>query len=327
MRAMLMEHQNENLRYVELPVPQPKTNEVLIKITACGICRTDLHVLDGDLKQPKLPLIPGHQIVGKISQLGKKVKNLYIGQRVGVSWLGSSCGHCDYCQSAQENLCDAASFTGYQQDGGFAEYCVANSRFCFPLPNNYPDIQAAPLLCAGLIGYRTLVKTGKARRLGLYGFGAAAHIVVQIANYQGKEVYAFTRSEDIVTQEFARQLGAKWAGGSNQSPPELLDAAIIFAPIGELVPLALQAVRKGGVVVCGGIHMSDIPSFPYSILWGERSICSVANLTRQDGEEFLALAPKIPIKTEVHVYPLAKTNEALNDLRHGNFTGAAVIEI
>lgn len=327
MRAMLMEHQNENLHYVELPVPQPKANEVLIQITACGICRTDLHVIDGELKQPKLPLIPGHQIVGKISQTGKEVKNLQVGQRVGVPWLGSSCGHCYYCQSAHENLCDEASFTGYQQDGGFAEYCVANSHFCFPLPNNYSDIQVAPLLCAGLIGYRALVKTGEAKRLGLYGFGAAAHIVAQIANYQDKEVYAFTRSGDTITQKFARQLGAKWAGNSDQSPPELLDAAIIFAPAGELVPLALQAIRKGGIVVCGGIYMSDIPSFPYSILWGERSICSIANLTRQDGEEFLALAPKIPIKTDVHSYPLAKTNEALNDLRHGNFTGAAVIEI
>ena len=327
MRAMLMEHQNETLHYVELPIPQPAINEVLIKITACGICRTDLHVIDGDLKHPKLPLIPGHQIVGKISQLGQRVKNLQVGQRVGVPWLGSSCGHCYYCQSAHENLCDEASFTGYQRDGGFAEYCVANSHFCFPLPDNYPDIQAAPLLCAGLIGYRALVKAGEAKRLGLYGFGAAAHIVIQIANYQDKEVYAFTRSGDTMAQEFARQLGAKWTGDSSQFPPQLLDAAIIFAPIGELVPLALRAVRKGGIVVCGGIHMSDIPSFPYNILWGERSICSIANLTRKDGEEFLALAPKIPIKTEVHIYPLVKTNEALDDLRHGNFTGAAVIEM
>lgn len=327
MHAMVMMHSGEKLQYVDLPIPQPKLNEILIKVHACGICRTDLHVVDGDLKFPKLPIIPGHQIVGTIHKLDESVKQFYVGQRVGVPWLGKSCGQCSYCKEAHENLCDQPGFTGYQIDGGFAEYCVANADFCFPLPANYPDIQAAPLLCAGLIGYRSLCKTGNAKRIGLYGFGAAAHIVVQIANYQSREVYAFTRPGDLVTQEFARKLGAKWAGDSDQLPPQMLDAAIIFAPNGELVPLALRAVCKGGIVVCGGIHMSDIPSFPYEILWGERSICSVANLTRRDGEEFLALAPKIPIKTEVHLYPLIKANDALDDLRKGNFTGAAVIQI
>jgi propanol-preferring alcohol dehydrogenase len=327
MHVMLMEHQGEKLQYRELPIPPPKPNEVLIKIHACGICRTDLHVVDGDLKQPKLPVIPGHQIVGSITELGNDVSGFKIGDRIGVPWLGGSCAHCSYCVSGHENLCDDPRFTGYQTDGGFAEYCVADSRFCFPIPEGYPDAQAAPLLCAGLIGYRALCKTNDAKRLGIYGFGAAAHILTQIARFQGREVYAFTRPGDTLSQEFAKKLGANWASGSDQVPPVLLDAAIIFAPNGELVPLALRVIRKGGIVVCGGIHMSDIPSFPYEILWGERTICSVANLTRRDGEEFLALAPKIPIKTEVHTYPLIKTNEALDDLRHGRFTGAAVIEI
>lgn len=327
MHAMVMMRPGEKLQYVELPIPQPKSNEILIKVHACGICRTDLHVVDGDLKFPKLPIIPGHQIIGTIHQLGENVKQLSVGQRVGVPWLGKSCGQCSYCKAEHENLCDKPGFTGYQIDGGFAEYCVANADFCFPIPANYPDVQAAPLLCAGLIGYRSLCKTGNAKRLGIYGFGAAAHIVSQIANYQSREVYAFTRPGDTAAQEFARKLGAKWAGDSDKLPTQLLDAAIIFAPNGELVPLALRAVGKGGIVVCGGIHMSDIPSFPYEILWGERSICSVANLTRRDGEEFLALAPKIPIKTEVHIYPLIKANNALDDLREGNFTGAAVIQI
>lgn len=327
MHAMVMAHLGEKLQYVDLPIPQPNSNEMLIKIHACGICRTDLHVVDGDLKHPKLPIIPGHQIIGTIQKLGENVKDFHIGQRIGVPWLGKTCGHCFYCKSDQENLCDNPGFTGYQINGGFAEYCVANADFCFPIPTNYPDIQAAPLLCAGLIGYRTLSKTGNAKRIGIYGFGAAAHIVTQIANYQSREVYAFTRPGDIAAQEFAKKLGVKWAGDSDQLPPQLLDAAIIFAPNGELVPLALRAICKGGVVVCGGIHMSDIPSFPYDILWGERSICSVANLTRRDGEEFLALAPKIPIHTEVHTYPLIKANDALEDLRKGNFTGAAVIQI
>jgi propanol-preferring alcohol dehydrogenase len=322
-----MDHIGEKLQYVKVPIPSPQENDVLIKIHVCGICRTDLHVVDGDLKQPKLPVIPGHQIVGKIVKLGNAVSKFHVGQRVGVPWLGSSCAHCAYCLSGHENLCDFPGFTGYQIDGGFAEYCVADARFCFLLPEDYLDEQAAPLLCAGLIGYRALRKTTTAKRIGIYGFGAAAHILIQVASFQGREIYAFTRPNDTTTQAFAKGLGAKWVGGSDQSPPDLLDAAIIFAPDGELVPTALRAVAKGGIVVCGGIHMSDIPSFPYEILWGERSICSVANLTRQDGEEFLALAPKIPIKTEVHSYPLIRANEALDDLRCGRFTGAAVIKM
>lgn len=328
MRAMVMNHPGEKLQAVDLPIPQPQADEVLIKVHACGICRTDLHVMDGELKEPKLPLVPGHQIVGTIEALGEKVSNFQVGQRIGVPWLGGSCQHCPYCLSGRENLCDSASFTGYQVNGGFAEYCVANNRFCFSIPDNYPDTQAAPLLCAGLIGYRTLAKVPpQAKRLGIYGFGAAGHLVIQMALYQGKEVFVFTRPGDTAAQNFARQLGAKWAGSSNESAPALMDAALIFAPVGDLVPLALSALCKGGVVICGGIYMSDIPSFPYKLLWGERSICSVANLTRQDGEEFLDLAPKIPIKTEVHLYPLIKVNEALDDLRQGRFTGAAVIII
>ncbi len=327
MRAMKLKAPRQHLQLTDASIPIPQRNQVLIKVHACGICRTDLHVIDGELTQPKLPVIPGHQIIGTILKLGQDVSEFKEGQRVGVPWLGSSCGKCEYCLSGRENLCDQAKFTGYQIDGGFAEYCVADAHFCFPIPENYPDLQAAPLMCAGLIGYRCLNKTGDAKRIGLYGFGAAAHIVIQIARYQEREVYAFTRSGDTAAQDFARKLGAQWAGGSDEKAPEPLDAAIIFAPIGELVPIALRAVRKGGIVVCGGIHMTDIPQFPYDILWGERVLCSVANLTRRDGEEFLALAPKIPIKTEVHTYPLEKTNEALDDLRHGRFTGAAVIEV
>lgn len=327
MRAMVMDFPNQPLHSAEVPIPKPTDNEILVKVHACGICRTDLHVIDGELTHPKLPITPGHQIIGAIVELGKNVTGFTKGQRIGVPWLGSSCGQCTFCKNGNENLCDNARFTGYQIDGGFAEYCVANSHFCFPIPEGYPDAQAAPLMCAGLIGYRSLNKTNNAKRIGLYGFGASAHIVIQIARYQGREVYAFTSPGDVAAQDFARKLGAKWAGGSDEVSPELLDAVIIFAPVGALVPAGLRAVRKGGIVVCAGIHMSDIPSFPYDILWGERVICSVANLTRQDGEEFLALAPKIPIKTEVHTYPLSKVNEALDDLRHGRFTGAAVIEI
>ncbi len=327
MRAMVMEQQGEPLRYVTVPIPSPKENEILIKVNACGICRTDLHVIDGDLKQPKLPVIPGHQIVGTIIRLGKDVSQFHVGERIGVPWLGGSCGNCFYCLKEQENLCDYPRFTGYQSDGGFAEYCVADARFCFLIPENYPDVQAAPLLCAGLIGYRALSKTRDAKKIGIYGFGAAAHILVQVAIFQGREIFAFTRPNDTTSQEFAKKLSAKWVGGSDESPPCLLDAAIIFAPDGELVPIALRAITKGGIVVCGGIHMSDIPSFPYEILWGERTLCSVANLTRRDGEEFLAIAPKIPVKTEVHVYPLIKSNEALDDLRYGRFMGAAVIKM
>lgn len=324
---MILEHPGKELQYVLLPIPVPTENEVLIKVHACGICRTDLHVVDGDLKHPKLPVIPGHQIVGSIVKLGENVSGFHVGQRVGLPWLGKSCAHCSYCLSSQENLCDFPHFTGYQIDGGFAEYCIGDARFCFHIPENYTDVQAAPLLCAGLIGYRALDKTKNAKRIGIYGFGAAAHILTQVAIFQHREIYAFTRPNDIATQEFAKQLGAKWMGGSDQLPPTCLDAAIIFAPDGELVPIALRALGKGGIVVCGGIHMSDIPSFPYAILWGERSICSVANLTRQDGEKFLALAPQIPIKTEVHSYPLAQANQALDDLRQSRFSGAAVIEI
>jgi propanol-preferring alcohol dehydrogenase len=322
-----MDYPGEKLQYIEVPIPSPRDNQVLIKVHVCGICRTDLHVIDGDLKQPKLPIIPGHQIVGEIVKLGKSVAEFHIGERIGVPWLGGSCEHCSYCLLEHENLCDFPVFTGYQIDGGFAEYCVADARFCFPLPSDYPDIEVAPLLCAGLIGYRALNKTGNAKRIGIYGFGAAAHILVQVARFQKREVYAFTRPNDIKAQEFAKQLGAKWAGGSDEVPPCLLDAVIIFAPDGHLVPKALRIISKGGIVVCGGIHMSDIPSFPYEILWGERTICSVANLTREYGNEFLKLAPKIPIKTEAHTYSLKEANVALDDLRNGRFTGAAVIKI
>lgn len=327
MYAMVMERPNELLLYKEIPIPEPSANQILIKVHACGVCRTDLHVVDGELKNPKLPLVPGHQIVGIIQKLGQAVKNFALGQRVGVSWLASSCGKCSYCLASYENLCDDARFTGYQVDGGFAECCVADANFCFPVPETYPDLQAAPLLCAGLIGYRAFTKTKSAKRIGIYGFGAAGHIVIQTAHYLGKEIYVFTKPNDVLAQQLARDLGAHWVGDSTQILTNTLDAAIIFAPAGELVPAALRSVRKGGTVVCAGIHMSDIPSFPYDILWGERTICSVANLTRRDGEEFLALAPRIPIATEVHAYSLKETNAALQDLRQGNFTGAAVIAI
>lgn len=325
MRAMLMEKPGSPLKYSVLAKPHPSKNEILIKITACGICRTDLHVVDGELKNPKLPVIPGHQIVGSIEEMGTSVTHFAIGQQVGVPWLGRSCGTCDFCLTGRENLCDKALFTGYQIDGGFAEYCVADYRFCFPIPDAYSDYQAAPLFCAGLIGYRALLKTGSAKHLGLYGFGAAAHIIIQVACHQDRKIYAFTSPGDRATQDFAYQLGATWAGGSDQDTPHLLDAAIIFAPNGALVPIALRNTTKGGVVVCAGIHMSDIPSFPYEILWGERTICSVANLTRKDGEEFLALAPMVPVKTEIHTYPLLNVNQALDDLRHGRFRGAAIV--
>ncbi|KTC78271.1 alcohol dehydrogenase [Legionella brunensis] len=327
MDTMLLKQPSTPLIPVTVSIPEPKSNEVLIKVKACGICRTDLHVVDGELKHPKLPIIPGHQIVGSIEKIGAEVKTFKIGQKIGVPWLGSSCGVCEFCSTGRENLCDEAKFTGYQINGGFAEYCVADAQFCFPIPEGYPDYQAAPLFCAGLIGYRALLKAGDAKHLGIYGFGAAAHILIQVANYQQRKTYAFTSPGDLVAQDFAYQLGATWAGGSDQIAPRLLDAAIIFAPVGELVPVALRAITKGGIVVCAGIHMSDIPSFPYEILWGERILCSVANLTRKDGEEFLALAPKIPIKTEVHIYRLAQVNQALDDLRHGRFTGAAVITV
>ena len=327
MRAMVLRRAGEPLQLTDMPVPEPMDHEVLIRVHACGVCRTDLHIVDGELDQPKLPLVLGHQIVGTIAATGKGVTGFVPGARVGVPWLGSTCNECDYCRSGRENLCKEARFTGYQQDGGFAEFAVADHRFCFPIPVGYPDLQAAPLLCAGLIGYRTLMMAGDARRIGIYGFGAAAHIVAQVAAFQGRTMYAFTRPGDGDAQQFALRMGAAWAGDADDLPPEELDAALIFAPAGELVPAALRAVAPGGVVVCGGIHMSDVPSFPYNILWGERSIRSVANLTRRDGEEFLALAPVVPVRTEVVPYPLERANEALNDLRSGRLSGAAVIVI
>ena len=325
MRAMLFETAGEPLRQVELPKPSPGPGQVLLRVRACAVCRTDVHVVDGELTQPKLPLIPGHEIVGTVEAVGDGATRFKAGDRVGVPWLGWTCGRCSYCQNGQENLCDLAKFTGYTVDGGYAEYTVADQRFCFPIPELYGDAEVAPLLCAGLIGYRSLVKAGAGKRLGIYGFGAAAHIIAQVAKYQEREIYAFTRPADEEAKQFALNLGAVWAGSSNELPPRKLDAAIIFAPVGDLVPQALKAVGKGGIVVCGGIHMSDIPSFPYSILWEERSICSVANLTRRDGEEFMALAPKVPVRTQVETFSLEAANEALSRLRAGKIHGAAVL--
>lgn len=325
MRAMLFEEAGQPLRMADLPIPKPNAGQVLIRVRACAVCRTDLHVVDGELTRPKLPLVPGHEIVGTVEQFGEGVERFKIGDRVGVPWLGWTCGECSYCRSGQENLCDSAKFTGYTLDGGYAEYTVADQRYCFPIPESYSDAEAAPLLCAGLIGYRSLVKAGEGKRLGIYGFGAAAHIVAQVARYQKREIYAFTRPGDEEAKRFALGLGAVWAGGSNESPPVKLDAAIIFAPVGELIPHALRAVGKGGTVVCGGIYMSDIPSFPYAILWEERSICSVANLTRRDGEEFFTLAPKSLVRTDVQTFPLEEANEALVKLRSGKIQGAAVL--
>jgi alcohol dehydrogenase, propanol-preferring len=319
---MVLDAPGRPLRAAEIPVPDPGAGEVSLDVAACGVCRTDLHVLDGELAEPTLPLVPGHQIVGRVSSEGERFA---LGQRVGVPWLGWTCGVCRPCRSGRENLCDRARFTGYQRDGGYAQRAVADERFCFPIPAGYPDLQAAPLLCAGLIGYRTLGFAGDAERLGLYGFGAAAHIVSQVAHHQGRRVFAFTRAGDEAGQRFALEQGAEWAGDSGTLPPEELDAALIFAPAGELVPAALRAVAKGGVVVCGGIHMSDIPAFPYELLWGERTLRSVANLTRSDGEEFLALAPQVPVRTEVETFPLERANEALERLRDGSVRGAAVL--
>jgi len=327
MRAMILDAARTPLRLADVPQPAPGPGHVLLRVRACGVCRTDLHVVDGELTGPKLPLIPGHQVVGIVAAAGPGATRYAVGRRIGAAWLGGSCGRCDYCREGRENLCDNARYTGYQIDGGYADFCVADERFCFPIPEGYPDLQAAPLLCAGLIGYRALRMTGTARRVGFYGFGAAAHILVQVAKYQGRKVFAFTRPGDEATQEFARGLGTDWVGGSDWRPPEPLDAAIIFAPAGELVPAALRVVAKGGTVVCAGIHMSDIPSLPYSILWGERVLRSVANLTREDGEEFLALVPKVPVHTVAVPYPLEKANEALADLRSGRLEGAAVLVI
>ncbi|WP_445634069.1 alcohol dehydrogenase [Nostoc sp. DSM 114161] len=328
MRAMILDAPRQPLRLGELPIPKPNSQQVLIRVHACGVCRTDLHIVDGELTHPKLPLVLGHQIVGTVKAVGDGVDKFSVGQRVGVPWLGYTCGdRCPYCASGRENLCDYAEFTGYNIDGGYAEYTVSDYRFCFPLDPSFTDLQAAPLLCAGLIGYRAYRMTGNAQKLGFYGFGSAAHILIQLARYQERQVFAFTRFNDVEGQEFARQLGATWAGGSDVLPPEPLDAAIIFASVGQLVPSALRAVTKGGVVVCAGIHMSDIPSFPYDILWEERVLRSVANLTRQDGEEFLTLAPKVPIRTEVNAFPLAQANEALDALRTGKIAGSAVLVV
>ena len=325
MRAMLLETPRQTLRAADICVPKPAASQLLVKVAACAVCRTDLHVVDGELPNPKLPLVPGHEIVGTIIEKGRGVQRFKIGERVGIPWLGWTCGECEFCRTGRENLCDRAGFTGYTLDGGYAEFTVADERFCFSIPNAYSDVEAAPLLCAGLIGYRSLAKTGDAKRLGIYGFGAAAHIVAQVAKFQGREIFAFTRRGDLEAQAFAKALGASWAGDSETLPPEKLDAAIIFAPVGNLVPLALRAVAKGGRVVCGGIHMSDIPSFPYDLLWQERVLCSVANLTRRDGEEFFALVPKVPVRTTVQTFPLAEANEAIAHLRTGNLQGAAVL--
>jgi len=327
MKAMLLARPGEPLREAERPVPRPGPGQVRLRVLACGVCRTDLHVVDGELPDLGHPVVPGHQVVGVVEALGPGVERLAAGQRVGVPWLGWTCGTCRFCTSGRENLCGEACFTGYQLDGGFAEQAVADARYCFPIPDRYPDVQAAPLLCAGLIGYRSLRMAGDARRLGLYGFGAAAHIVIQVARHQGRRVFAFTRPGDREARAFALSLGAEWAGDSGETPPEPLDAAILFAPAGELVPAALRAVERGGTVVCAGIHMSDIPSFPYRILWEERIVRSVANLTRIDGEEFLALAPTVPVRTEVEVFPLAAANEALERLRAGRVRGAAVLVV
>jgi propanol-preferring alcohol dehydrogenase len=325
MRAMVLDSPRRPLVRREIAQPCPQPNQMLVRVAACAVCRTDLHVVDGELPEPKLPLILGHEIVGRIEEIGADVRGFEIGQRVGVPWLGWTCGECQFCLTSRENLCERARFTGYMIDGGYAEYTVADARFCFPIPDPFADVSAAPLLCAGLIGYRCLRKAGNAKRLGIYGFGAAAHIIAQVARYEGREVFAFTTPGDLIAQNFARQLGAKWAGGSDETPPETLDAAIIFAPVGSLVPAALRVLERGGTVVCGGIHMSDIPSFPYKDLWQERTICSVANLTRRDGEEFLALAPRVPVHTQTQTFPLEQANEALIALRSGALTGAAVL--
>ncbi|KIF83415.1 zinc-dependent alcohol dehydrogenase family protein [Noviherbaspirillum autotrophicum] len=325
MRAMLLDQPHTSLRLAHIPIPTPGPDDVLIRVSACGVCRTDLHIADGELPPHKAPLVMGHEVVGTVAAVGERVRRFSIGERVGVPWLGGSCRHCAYCATQHENLCDTPRFTGYDRDGGYAEFAVADARYCFDLPSRYDDIHAAPLLCAGLIGYRAYAMAGDAQRLGLYGFGAAAHIIAQVARQQGKEVYAFTRPCDTRSQQFARSLGAAWAGDSTVKPPQLLDAAIIFAPLGALVPAALAATSKGATVVCAGIHMSDIPSFPYALLWGERTVRSVANLTRADGDAFFSLAQDIDIQTAPVAYPLEEANRALAELRTGQFDGAAVL--
>jgi propanol-preferring alcohol dehydrogenase len=325
MKAMQLAAPGGALQCVERGMPRPGPGELLIRVSACGVCRTDLHIVDGDLRNGRMPIVPGHEIVGKVEERGPEVERFAPGDRVGVPWLGATCGRCNFCTGGRENLCDDARFTGYHLDGGYAEYTVAKERFCFALPAGASDVEAAPLLCAGLIGYRALVMAGDARRLGIYGFGAAAHIVAQVARHQGRSVHAFTKAGDVEGQAFARELGAVWAGDSTMAPPEPLDAALIFAPVGALVVAALRATAKGGTVVCAGIHMSDIPSFPYEILWGERVLRSVANLTRRDGEEFLRLAPQVPVRTSTEPFRLDQANEALARLREGRITGAAVL--
>ncbi len=322
---MVMEKPKSPLVLRDLPKPKPATDQLLVHVKACAVCRTDLHIVDGELRDPKLPLILGHQIVGRVEESGENVKGFSVGDRVGIPWLGWTDGDCIYCRSNRENLCDRARFTGYNIDGGYAEFTVADARFCFRLPNEYNDVDVAPLLCAGMLGYRSYRKTGDAHRLGIYGFGNAAHLISQIAIYESREIFAFTRPGDKAGQQSARELGAKWAGGSDEVPPEKLDAAIIFAPVGALVPAALRVLAKGGIVVCGGIHMSDIPSFPYVDLWNERTICSVANLTRRDGEEFLEIAPRVPVKTQTETFPLEDANTALDRFRAGELTGTAVL--
>jgi propanol-preferring alcohol dehydrogenase len=325
MRAMQLEQPGKALELIDRDRGNPGPGQVLLRVAACGVCRTDLHIVDGELPALGRPVVPGHEIVGRVVETGPGVERLRSGDRIGIPWLGWTCGECGYCASRRENLCDRARFTGYQIDGGYADYAVADARYCFPVAGPYGDAEAAPLLCAGLIGHRALAMAGDARRLGIYGFGAAAHIVAQVARFQGREVFAFTRPGDAQAREFALALGAAWAGDSTAMPPEPLDAAILFAPVGALVPAALRAVAKGGTVVCAGIHMSDIPSFPYGILWGERRIVSVANLTRRDGVEFLGLAPKVPVRTTVQTFPLEQANDALARLREGRINGAAVL--
>src|SRR5438876_1629151 len=325
MRAMVLDKPRQPLQLRDIEKPRPAKSQLLVRIATCAVCRTDLHVVDGELPDPKLPLIPGHQIVGHVERIGDAVEGFAIGDRVGIPWLGWTDGDCPYCRFNRENLCDNARFTGYTIDGGYAEFTVADSRFCFRLPDQYNDVDVAPLLCAGLIGYRSLRKTGDAHRLGIYGFGNAAHLIAQVALYQDRQLFAFTRPGDKETQQAARRLGALWAGGSDEIPPEKLDAAIIFASVGELVPVALRALAKGGIVVCGGIHMSDIPSFPYADLWGERVICSVANLTRRDGEEFFEIASHVPVRTEIETFPLEEANSALDRFRTGKLKGTAVL--
>jgi alcohol dehydrogenase, propanol-preferring len=327
MRAMVLERAKQPLQLREVPMPRPASEQLLVRVSVCAVCRTDLHIIDGELPDPKLPLIPGHQIVGRIEEMADDVEGFSIGDRVGIPWLGWTDGECAYCRSNRENLCDRALFTGYTIDGGYAEFTVADSRFCFHLPDHYNDVDVAPLLCAGLIGYRSYRKTGEARRLGIYGFGNAAHLITQIGLYEGRDIFVFTRPGDAATQQAAKKLGAVWAGGSDEMPPKRLDAAIIFAPVGGLVPAALRALAKGGVVVCGGIHMSDIPSFPYADLWGERAITSVANLTRRDGEEFLEIAPRVPVNTKTETFPLEEANAALEKFRAGELAATAVLKI